>query len=263
MPSAYGLGIDLGDAGGFSGFFMEDVSGIQTVGGRLAVGGNFSVTNASIGAQGPNLPASPSLVVKGNITSFTSGTLSSGNSAGYGVYMGTLASSTPASLDLRKVGSSPVDFDSQRVYLGVMSEQLRGLTATGSVSQSASKLTLAGSNAPVEVFSLTAAQASSGLPVAVSGVAADAYVILNVAADSVQRLAVTVDTAALQPWAGRVLINAYDAQSVQFGSAPVWSSLLALNACVCNTAGRVKGNVVARKWNAQTSIDYFPFVPKP
>jgi choice-of-anchor A domain-containing protein len=260
VQPACALGIDFGDAGQYSGFFLEDVTGIQAVGGRLALGGNLRVTDATIGAQGPQLQAAPSLVVKGNISSYSAGAIWSGSAPGFGEYMGSL-SSAAAGLDLRKVSSIPVDFASARVYLGTMSEQLRDLHATGTVSQSGSILTLSGSGQALEVFQLSAAQAASGAQVALANVRADAYIVLNAASDGVQHLNLAIDTTALQPWAGRVIVNAYDAQLVQVGGATLRSSLLALKACVCNSTGGIQGNVVARKWNSTASIGYAPFVP--
>jgi choice-of-anchor A domain-containing protein len=259
-PPADALGIDLGDAGQYAGFFLEDVTGIQSVGGRLALGGNLRVTNATIGAQAPQLQGVPSLVVKGNIASFSAGSIWSGPAAGFGEYMGTL-SGAAAGLDLRKVSAIPVDFTSARVYLGTMSEQLRDLRPTGTASQSGGTLTLSGSGQALEVFELTAAQAASGVPLALANVRPDAYIVLNAASDGVQHLNLAMDTAALQPWAGRVIVNAYDAQLVQVGSTTLRGSLLALKACVCNSSGAIEGNVIARKWNSAASIGYAPFVP--
>jgi choice-of-anchor A domain-containing protein len=260
---AQALQVDLGDAGQYAGFFLEDVTGIQSIAGKLALAGNLSVSSTSIGAQAPNMPSAPSLVVGGSITSFTSGSIWSGSSPGFGEYMGSLSSTASKSLDLRKVGAIPVDFEADRVYLGTLSEQLRDLKATGTVAQGGSTLALTGSNQALEVFALTADQAASGLVVSLSNVRADAYLILNIASDSAQRLSVAIDTTALQPWAGRVLVNAYDAQRVQVGSTALRGSVLALKACICNSTGSIQGNVIARKWNSTASIGYAPFVPMP
>lgn len=261
--AAHALDLDLGNAAGYSAFIFEDAASLTSVGGRLAVGGNLSVTQAEIGAGTPDLPQTAALVVRGNISSFTSGALWSGASVGHGVYLGTKAASVPASLDLRKVTSLPVDFNTERVHLGVMSEQWRDAPLTGQVTRGAGVLALTGTDAAVEVFALTAADVAAAQTLALTHIRADAHVVINLAADTLRRLSFSIDTAALQPWKGRVLFNAHDAETVKFNDLTVWGSLLAPNACVCTSSGRLEGSVVARKWSATMHITYTPFVPTP
>ncbi len=262
-PAAQALDIDLGNAAAYAGFIFEDASGLNTSLGRLAVGGNLSLAQAEIGAGAPDMASVPSLVVRGNFSAYTSGAFWSGALPGFGLYLGTKAASTGANLDLRKVTSLPVNFEAERTYLGVMSEQLRDLPASGQVTLSGGVLTLAGTQAPLEVFTLTAAQAAGTQTVQVADVRADAHIVINITADAVRRIGFGVDTAALAPWKGRVLLNAHDAETVQFNQLTFWASVLAPNACICNSSGRLEGSVVARKWSATMTIAHTPFVPKP
>lgn len=263
VGSVQALDIDLGNAAPFSAFVFEDVSGLTTVEGRVAVGGNLSLSTATIGAGTPSLSATPTLLVRGNIAAYSGGALWSGASAGYGLHLGSKASSTGASLDLRKATSLPVDFDAERVYLGVMSEQLRDLPSSGTVNITPTSVTLMGSNSALEVFSLTAAQVQGGQSLTISNVLPDAHIVINLSADALRRITFGIDTAALAPWKGRVLFNAHDAETLQFNSLTFWGSLLATNACLCNSTGRLEGSVVARKWTAAMTISYTPFIPKP
>ena len=232
--------------------------------GRLLIAGaDPSVTKADLGSGTPALANTPSLVVRGNISSYSSGALWSGASPGYGVYLGTKATSVPASLDLRKVTSLPVDFDSERVYLGVVSEHWRDAPSTGQVTRGAGVVQLTGTQAAVEVFVLAAADVASAQTLKVTNVRPDAHLVINLAADTLRRLSFTIDTAALQPWRGRALFNAHDAETVKFNDLTLWGTLLAPNACVCNSTGKLEGSVVARKWSATMQITYTPFVPTP
>jgi len=260
---SHALDIDLGNAGSYSAFIFEDVSGMATTAGRVAVGGNLSVTTATIGAGAPALASTPTLVVRGNVSSYTGGALWSSTSAGYGLYLGTKAATTAATLDLRKVTSLPVDFDSERVYLSAMSEQLRDQPTTGQVSVSGGTLTLTGTNSEVEVFSLSAAQVGGTQKVVLANVLPDAHIVVNLSADTLRRISFGIDTVALAGWKGRVLFNAHDAETLQFNGLTFWGSLLAANACVCSSTGRLEGSVVARKWTSTMNITYTPFVPKP
>ena len=255
------LEIDLGNAGGFSAFVFEDLTTLATSAGRVAVGGNLTVTNASIGAGTPTQAATPALVVRGNVT-YPAGALWSGTAAGHGLYGGTKSANTAASLDLRKATPLPVDFDAERVYLTAMSEQLRDLPATGQVAVSAGTLRLTGTNAQVEVFNVTASQVAASQPVVLADVSPDAHIVVNLTADAARRLSFGIDTVALAGWKGRVLFNAHDAETLVFNGLTFWGSVLATNACICNSTGRLEGSVVARKWTAAMNVTFTPFVPK-
>lgn len=260
---AHALDIDFGNAAPYSVYVFEDLSGVVASGGRLAVGGNLSLGATPVGGGlGAAAPGVASLLVRGNIQGFT-GSLLAGSTPGFGLYVGTKATSVPASIDLRKVTLLPVNFDADRVYLGAMSEQLRDLAPTGTATGAGSTLTLAGSGRPVEVFTLSAQQAAAAQRVVVGGVAADAHIVFNVTADAQRRISFGIDTAALTPWKGRVLFNAHDAETLQFNGLTLWGSVLAPNACICTSTGTLKGSAVVRKWTAAMTVDYVPFVPKP
>jgi choice-of-anchor A domain-containing protein len=256
------LDIDLGNAAPYSVFVFEDVSSLPGTPGRLAVGGNLTLGNASLGAGLPTLAGMPTLLVRGNILGFN-GPLLAGSAAGFGQYIGTKAASVPPALDLRKVSILPLDFDAEKIYLTAMSEQLRDLPPSGQVLATGGTLTLKGSNQALEVFTLTAAQAGAAQRVALDSIAPDAHIVVNLSADSLRRISFGIDTTALAGWRGRVLFNAHDAETLQFNGLTFWGSVLATNACVCTSTGTLMGSVVARKWTALMNVDYTPFVPKP
>ncbi len=261
---ALALDIDLGSAAPYAVFVFEDVSGLVSTPGRLAVGGNLTLGNASLGAGLPAGQAgTPTLLVRGNILGF-GGPLLAGPVAGFGQYLGTKAGTVPPALDLRKASVLPLDFDADRVYLTAMSEQLRDLAPTGTVTSANGTLTLQGGNAALEVFALTAAQVGGAQRIAVANFAPDAHVVVNLSADNLRRITfTTLDSSALAPWKGRVLFNAHDAETLQFNGLTFWGSLLATNACICTSSGTLMGSAVARKWTAPMVVDYAPFIPKP
>lgn len=260
---AQALDINLGNAAPYAAVVFEDLSGLVKSEGRVAVGGNLSLGSATLGAGTPTLAGVPALVVRGNIQSFSGGALWSGGSTGFGLYMGTKAANTAVSLDLRLATSLPLDIDAERVQLNVMSEQLRDLPTTGAASLGGSQLTLTGSNAATEVFLLTADQVVGTQRLVLANVAPDAHIVVNLRANAQRRVIFGLDTLALAGWKGRVLFNAQDAETVQFGGQTLWGGLLATNACICNSTGRLEGIVIARKWSATMEIGYTPFVPQP
>lgn len=260
---ARALEINLGNAAPYAALVFEDLSGLLKSEGRVAVGGNLTLGSATLGAGTPNLAGTPALVVRGNIVSFAGGALWSGSSPGYGLYAGTKSANTAAALDLRQASLLPLDIEAERVQLSVLSEQLRDLPSTGTASLSPAQLTLTGSNASTEVFALAADQLAGSQRVVLANVAPDAHIVINLRANAQRRISVGLDTLALAGWKGRVLFNAHDAETVQFAGQTLWGGLLATNACVCNSTGRLEGIVVARKWSAAMEIAYTPFVPKP
>lgn len=263
LGPARAIDIDLGNAAAFSAVVFGDVSGMTKVGGRVAVGGNLSLGQATLGAGGPDQSTVPTLLVRGHVLAYSGGALRSGASPGFGLYLGNKAAAVSTALDLRKAASLPLDLDTERIYLSALSEQLRDLPVTGQVQLSSGALTLRGSESALEVFALDAAQVAGTQSVVLEHVAPDAHIVLNLAADAKRRLSLGISTLALSGWRGRVLFNAHDAETLQFGNQTLWGSLLATNACICNSAGRLEGSLVARKWTAAMEIGYTPFIPTP
>lgn len=258
---AAALDIDLGNAASYSGFVFEDVNGLTQIDGRLAAGGNLSLPTTTIGSSLPALSSMPSLVVKGNVSSFLGGFLWSGALKSFGLFQGTKATGILGSLDLRKSDDLPVDFDSERAYLGIMSDQLRDAPATGTVTQLLGFMTFKGSNQAVEIFNLTASQVALPQIMVLNSIRSDAHIIINVAADSQRKVSFSLGTSLFIGRNHKVLINFHDAETVNFNLVTVWGSVLAPNACICVSFGRIEGSVVARQWNASMSIGYTPFQP--
>ena len=156
--------VDLGVAAQYSGFFFGNVSKIPDIEGRLAVGGNLTISGFSIGGRVPHGSGLPSLVVAGDLTSIGGGGIYDNYShPGYAVYSGQRGVNVPTYIDFRQQAVSPIDFEAERIYLTLLSQQLRDMPATGTVSQLYSTVTLTGSNQDIEVFNLSASQVRSGL----------------------------------------------------------------------------------------------------
>ena len=251
--------IDLGAAAQYAGFFFGNASALTDVVGRLAVGGNLSIGGTSVGEGVAANSTQPSLVVGGNVTTFTGGTIGSSKSNGYGVYAGSKASGVPSYLSLQQVSFSPVDFAAEGAYLNVLSQQLGALAPTGSVSQQYSTVTLKGSNSGLEVFNLTAAQVKSTLTLALSNVKSDATLVFNVTSDSQRHVQFGITTTVLQNRQGKILYNMPDTDVLNFTGVWVWGSVLAPSACVNNSSGHIEGTIVASSWNSNMEIGNSPF----
>jgi choice-of-anchor A domain-containing protein len=252
--------VDLGTAAQYAGFFFGNASNLSDVVGRLAVGGNLSIGGTSVGEGVAKSSTQPSLVVGGDITAFTSGSMGSSSTNNYGDYVGKKGSAVPSYLLLHQVAYSPVDFAAESIYLKVLSQQLSARKATGQVSQQWNTVTLTGSNSDIEVFNLSAAQVQSTLTMALVNVKSSATLIFNVASNSQRLVQFGITTTVLQNRQGKVLYNMPDADLLNFTGVWVWGSVLAPVACVNNSNGHIEGTIVAASWNSNMEIGNSPFL---
>jgi choice-of-anchor A domain-containing protein len=252
--------VDLGTAAQYAGFFFGNASNLSDVVGRLAVGGNLSIGGTSVGEGVAKSSTQPSLVVGGDITAFTSGSMGSSSTNNYGDYVGKKGSAVPSYLLLHQVTYSPVDFAAESIYLKVLSQQLSARKATGQVSQQWNTVTLTGSNSDIEVFNLSAAQVQSTLTMALVNVKSSATLIFNVASNSQRQVQFGITTTVLQNRQGKVLYNMPDADLLNFTGVWVWGSVLAPAACVNNSNGHIEGTIVAASWNSNMEIGNSPFL---
>lgn len=254
--------IDLGAAARYSGFFFGNVSNLHKIDGRLAVGGDLSLGQASIGGSLPPVGSiQASLVVGGSIRAFTNGTISSSfHTDSWGVYVNSNAA-VAKFVDLRKVAFSPIDFAAERTYLSILSQQLRDTAPTGTVSQVNSDLILTGSNSDIEYFNLSAAQVLNGLKFALQNIKPSAYLILNVASDDQRKVRISIGMHALVNRANRVLFNLADTDVLTMQDTHVEGSVLAPYACVKDGNVQIDGSIIAASWDSKIEIGYKPFEP--
>ena len=78
------------------------------------------------------------------------------------------------------IGSAPIDFGQLESTVKNQSSFLYTLSSTGTVTQPYSTLTLTGSGSAFEVFTLSSAQLNGNSGIAVTGVAANATILINV-----------------------------------------------------------------------------------
>jgi choice-of-anchor A domain-containing protein len=252
--------IDLGTAAQYSGFFFGNVSKVPDVEGRLGLGGNLSISGFSIGARVPAGSTQPSLVVGGDLAAIGGGAIYAGaNHNGYAVYSGNRGAGTPTYIDFRKQTPGPVDFEAERTYLSMLSQQLRDTPATGTVSKLYSAVTLTGSLQDIEIFNLTSDLVRSGLDLYLANVRTDAHVIINVTADAQSKLKIGITMASLETRHNHVLFNLHDADVVNFTGVWVWGSVLAPFACIKESSGHLEGTIIAAGWDSNMEIGYGPF----
>lgn len=256
--------IDLGTAGQYAAFVFGNVSNITNVDGRMAVGGILNTPGGSVGGSISPNDTRASLVVAGNLAAYA-GSLGSGNNNAFAVYSSTIGSSPKVAsyLDFRKVAVNPIDFEAERTYLSILSQQIRTSPATGTVSQLYARVTLTGSNKDVEIFNLTADHVINTHDFDLVNVKPDAYLILNVASNAQRTIKFGITMTEFINRHSKVLFNMYDAELINFGNAGVFGSILAPYACIKNSGGKLEGTVIAASWDSNIAVGSTLFVPTP
>ena len=257
----------LGTAGQYNTFILGDFAGMASdTQGRLAVGGNATLTSYDVGLN-INSKNDTVLVVGKNLT-YVSGEVHGS------VAVGGKASLTSATVLGSVVkNSQPVDFAAEGTYLKAFATTLSQVPATGTATKQYGGLYITGDGkSQLQVFNVLGADLSSvtwfsvsGIP-GLNGVAGAATVVFNVSGD-VSGFN-NIGMWALDSMKSRVLFNFYQAATVNIGSVAVLGTILAPNAQINTSAGAVIwGTTIAASWTGsaqQNSIataqqNYVPF----
>ncbi|WP_180542270.1 choice-of-anchor A family protein [Nevskia soli] len=281
---------DLGVAEGYNVFTFGNFSGNADSQGRVAVGGNATLTNFGIGNDlGSSSSLYPySLVVGGNLT-YQNGqtdfggiavggnaTLTSVTSGGNMNVGGTLnttggqidgmvaatswinqntggpsgISGSPAAI------SSIVDFAGFQSTIDNESTSWGALAQTGTATLSYGTLTLSGTNSGLNVFDITTAQLAAATGGFVIDAPAGSTVLINVDGGSgtFPNTGYSVNGVSYQ----NVLFNFTDATSLT-GSGGLYGSILAPDAAFTFNNGQINGTVIALSMSGTGETHYAPF----
>ncbi len=183
------MSIDLGVAGSFNAYVLGDMeSHYSDVEGSLAVGGNLTLSNYSIGLQlGDAYNHQDTLVVGGELN-FTDGRVYHGNArsgltaaldASVGFYKGSDPSQTNGSF----IPGNPLDFAAINDSLYASSSHWAGYGANGhSTLSSYNELTLTGTDNLLNVFMLSAFDLSSANTLYINA-PEESSILINVSGD--------------------------------------------------------------------------------
>ena len=227
MQGAAAQEIDFGEAGRYAAFIFGNASGVARVEGRLAVGGDLETpwldVGTSLARDGDDAPA---LVVGGDVANYKLGNVwDEGGRRGYGVFGGS-KTNVSGLIDLRKE-DLPLDFEAETNWLTMLSAQLAARPATGTASSLLFVLTLRGTNADVEVFSLSAAQVGFGNIVRLANVKSTATIVINVRPDAQRQVRLLMNQDALRTYQQRVVFNFPDTDVLRLDLARVYGSISA------------------------------------
>ncbi|SEM96781.1 choice-of-anchor A domain-containing protein [Stigmatella aurantiaca] len=222
--------------------------------GRVAAGGNISMTNFSVGWKLPESDASPKIIAGGNLT------LSNGSVWGTALYGGTYSASH---VDYLQGGSAskatPVDFAARGAQLRALSNQLAGLPATGETQAPPwNVLTLQGTNVEsgLEVFEVSAADLSRATQLIIRGVSTTSVAVVNVRGPS-------VTLKGGREYAGNnVLFNYVDATSITASAYGIHGTVLAPDARIFFSNGSWDGGIYAKSLTGNAEGHHAP-LPNP
>ncbi len=252
--------------------FQNFTSQSSDVEGTLAVGGNATLFNYSINQS--NAPYNGyGLVVGGNLA-FTNGTVWNNGQTYYGGTLNTWAVNYSGGT-VGAPSSSPVDFGVLQSSANSISSNYAGMAATGSTAYvtpdlanpagsgntQGMKLTGDGTSA-LQVFSVDGSLLGGRNEISISNIPSFAAIVLNVSGATTGLH--NVDSSnPFDPWAGRVLLNFYQATKVTFDHTAPHASILAPLATIESSQfGHIAGTVVANEWNGDFQLNVVA-VPEP
>src|SRR5262245_7055737 len=242
----------LGVAANFNAFVFSSYTASSTdTGGRLAVGGDATLTNYSIGSALPNSHGTrDDLIVGGNL-SYTNGQVFTGNA----IYGGTASFSAVGLPGGTALQGNRIDFGAAATALAAESAYWSSLAANATTADHFGSLALTGSDPNLNVFTVSGAVLSSANGLTIAG-PAGSTVLVNVSgtSDRLENMGMSVAGTDRQ----HVLFNFYEATSLQVAGISVQGSVLAPGADVRFDNGNLEGTLVARSLSGGGEFHLFP-----
>jgi choice-of-anchor A domain-containing protein/uncharacterized repeat protein (TIGR01451 family) len=245
-------GSALGVAGAFNVFVLGQLTQSYTDSeGRVAAGGNVSLTGYGIGSALSNSAGQRDDLVVGGQLTYNQGQVFNGNIVSGGTAL------------LQNVGlpngtarqGTPVDFAAARTQLGALSAAYAALASNGTTADTYGTIRLTGADPTLDVFSLSAAELASANGLNITA-PAGATVLVNVSgtADQMQYFGMTVSGTDKQ----HVLFNFPNATSLTLAGISVQGSVLAPGADVTFNNGNLEGTLVAGSLTGSGEFHNFP-----
>lgn len=245
----------LGAAGRYGNFVWDNFTSLSsTVEGRVAVGGNLSLQNFSVGDKLDPNKLHDVVTVGGNVT-FPSGRIYYGNLNAGGSVTGVgdaVRFGMAQGAVIRGNSALDIDFTGEREYLQELSTKLATLPANGTVKMQWGGLELKGDcTSNSQVFNVSGADLGVAHTFAVSCIPSGATVVFNVTGTSVTIKSMGMQS--LTTLRDKVLFNFPQATSLKMTSVGIEGSILAPFAQVDQPAGRVDGQVIVKTWYSTTN----------
>lgn len=245
----------LGAAGRYGNFVWDNFTSLSsTVEGRIAVGGNLSLQNFSVGDKLDPNKLHDVVTVGGNVT-FPSGRIYYGNLIAGGTVSGVgdpVRFGMAQGAVIRGNSALDINFTGEREHLQELSTKLATLPANGTVKMQWGGLELKGDcSSTSQVFNVNGADLGVAHTFAVSCIPANATVVFNVSGTNVAIKSMGMQS--LTTLRDKVLFNFPQATSLKMTSVGIEGSILAPFAQVDQPAGRIDGQVIVKSWYSTTN----------
>ncbi len=221
--------------------------GSSDVEGRVAVGGNATISGYSINTKTGTsaLYGGTGLTVGGNLD-FTNGTIWSGVAVG-----GSYAPNASGNVFGGVSYGQGFDFAGEKQRLGALSTSLDALANTGTAVDKWGTLHFDAADQMLAVFDIAAADAMRNMQI--DNLPTGAQILINIHGAAVD----FGNHGYLGFSKGQVLFNLPDATSLLLNGG-INASVLALNASVAQGWGQVNGQVVVKDWNSSVQVNDAP-----
>jgi choice-of-anchor A domain-containing protein/RHS repeat-associated protein len=251
----------LGAAQQFNAFIRSNFTAAATdVQGRLAVGGDVSVTSYGTATGISTAPNEYVLLAGGSVT-YTNGRIFTGSL----LAEGDVHAITSEVRNGMEPGSSieghsqlPLNIATEFDVLEALATQLKDLTPNGSVLYQWGGTYLTGDcTSSFQVFSLDGAILKTSNSLVLECVPEDATILFNISgnAPGFHNIGLTH----LNPRASRILYNFYQATGIDFVNVGVEGTVLAPFADIVNPRGYLNGTIIAKSWNGPMALRHVPF----
>ncbi|MFL5345208.1 MAG: choice-of-anchor A family protein [Hyalangium sp.] len=232
-------------------FLQDSYTGGHDVVGKVAAGGNISMTDFSVGQGLPDSDVSKTLVAGGNLSLYRGGV---GGEAFYG---GTLSTDQTVTFTRGSVSKgTPIDFTARFSELRTLSSRLASLTANGTTKREVwGGVMLTGTNPNVNVFDVSASAFTGAVLLSIDA-PAGSFVVLNIrgTAATFQGFGHSFSGGIDQHG---ILYNFVDATSITANGYGFWGTVLAPYANVNFSNGSFDGGIYAKSMtgNAEGHIN--------
>ncbi len=247
-----GMGDALGVAGAFNVFVLGQATQSYTDSeGRVAAGGDVSLTGYGIGSTLPNSAGQRDDLIVGGRLTYNQGQVFNGNV----VYSSTAVLQNVGLPNGTARQGAPVDFAAAQTQLDALAAAYAGLATNGTATDTYGTIGLSGADPALDVFSLSAGELASANGLNITA-PAGATVLVNVSgtAAQMQYFGMTVSGTDLQ----HVLFNFPDATTLALAGISVQGSVLAPGAAVTFNNGNLEGTLVGGSLTGSGEFHNFP-----
>jgi len=267
--------VSLGAADDYNAFIFGNFSSENSdTKGRLAAGGNVTLSNYGVGDGLTGVSSADTLVVGGNLT-YSNGQINHGDAL-----VGGTASVTGLNIKdgtLTQNASLPIDFAAERSYLLSLSGSLATLTKTGTVTYTSwGGVFFKGDGASMlQIFDIDGSKLSSANTFAfldsIANIPDNATLVFNIsgANDFMKNFSMSAFASLLGNSYNNVLFNFYEATSLTLEGIGIEGSILAPLADVKANNGNIDGTIIAKSYKGTMELHDVPFeetqtsVPEP